>query len=52
MKAGPLTKKEGGILLGYPSCSVNFEVEVDAKFDLAFLEALVAKVGHDEQVMP
>jgi hypothetical protein len=31
------------------SCCVDFELEVDAKFDLAFLEALIAKVRNDEQ---
>jgi hypothetical protein len=49
LKAHLLTKKDAGILLGYPSCCVEFELEIDTKFDVAFLNALIAKVGSDEQ---
>jgi hypothetical protein len=49
LKGRALTKKDAGMLLGYPACCVNFQVESDAKCDVAFLNAVIAKVGHDEQ---
>ena len=49
LKTCVLTKKDAGVLLGYPHCCVEFEVDIDARFDVAFLNAVIAKVGSDER---
>jgi len=49
LKSSPLIKHEAGLLLGYPACCVQFQIEVDVKANAEFLTALIAKVGNDEQ---
>jgi hypothetical protein len=49
LKAHVLTKKDAGVLLGYPICCVEFQLAVDTKLDIAFLHGLIAKVGSDER---
>lgn len=51
LKGQVLTKKDAGILLGYPRCCVEFQIETDVKCDVAFLNALISKVGSDEQAI-
>jgi hypothetical protein len=51
LKGSVLTKREAGTLLGYPSCCVEFQVENDAKSDIAFMNALTNRVGGDEQAI-
>jgi hypothetical protein len=49
LKSRLLMKHEAGLILSYPGCCVQFQIEVDVKANAEFLTALIAKVGSDER---
>jgi hypothetical protein len=48
LKSGLLMKHDAGLILSYPACCVQFQIEEDVKANAEFLTALIAKVGNDE----
>lgn len=42
-----LTKRQAGRLLGYPECCIDFDVNIGARAEAAFIEAIIKKVGED-----
>ncbi len=46
LKSTRLTKQEAGLLLAYPECCVEFEVDIGVRANTEFLAALISKVGN------
>jgi len=51
IKGARLNKKEAGLLLSYPACCVEANINGDVEYLEGFLDAIVKKVGTDEKAI-